>query len=142
MSQFLLRQVEEFHHDAGPPLRVRRRPGRLCSFGDGNRVLDLGVFGEGNLGLNLAGIGVEYVAEPPRSSLRFFAADEVADLTHEVSPLDVKWRAAFAALLCRLFPQRSRGEPTALRPSSPFIQWSIAADFLVKRATRTAGYQR
>ena len=84
--EFLLGQVEEFHHDACAPLRVRGRPGRLRRFGNRDRLLDLGMLGEGDFGLNLAGVRIENVAEPSRSSLHLFAADEVADLTHEVSP--------------------------------------------------------
>ena len=94
--KFLLRQVEKLHHDTGTPLWVRRRPSRLCRFSHRNRVFDLGVLGEGDLGLNFTGIGVEYVAEPPRSPLHLFTADEVADLTHEVSPFR-RWPARAAS---------------------------------------------
>jgi hypothetical protein len=44
------------------------------------------MLGEGDLGLHLAGIGIKDVAEAPRCALYFFAADEMADLTHELSP--------------------------------------------------------
>ena len=86
LVELLLRQFEELHHHARAALRVGRRPGRLCRFGNRDGVLDLGVLGERDLGLHLAGVGIENVAEPPRSPLHLFAADEVADLAHAVSP--------------------------------------------------------
>ena len=49
-----------------------------------DRVLDLGVLGQRDLGLHLAGIGIEHIAEPPRTALDLLAADEMADLAHRV----------------------------------------------------------
>ena len=84
--EFLLHQFEELEHDARAPLRIGRRPGRLRRFGDGNGVLDLGMLGEGDLGLHFAGVGIENVAEAPRCAIHLFAADEMADLAHGSSP--------------------------------------------------------
>jgi hypothetical protein len=53
-----------------------------------DRVLDLGVPGEGNPGLNLAGIRVENLAKPAGRPFYLFAADKVADLPHILSPVD------------------------------------------------------
>ena len=86
LIEFLLRQIEEFHHHAGTPLRIGGGPAGLRRFRNGDGMLDFGPFGECDLGLHLAGIGIENVAEPPRSPLHLFAADEVADLAHELSP--------------------------------------------------------
>ena len=56
--------------------------------GVGDRLLDLGLAGEGDLGLHLAGVGVEHVAVPAGRALDLLAADEMADLTHCCPP----WR--------------------------------------------------
>ena len=102
LVEFLLHQIEEFHQHARAPLRIGGGPGRLRRFGDRDGVLDLGVFGQRHLGLHLAGIGVEDVAEASRSPLHLFAADEVADLTHVVSPWTLSGiAAALVGLLCR-----------------------------------------
>ena len=71
--EFLLHQFEELEQHARAPLRIGRGPGRLrrCRIGDG--VFDLGLAGERDLGLHLAGIGIEHVAgaarKPPATSL-------------------------------------------------------------------------
>ena len=41
---------------------------------------------ERDLGLDLAGIGIEHIAGPSGLPLHLFTADEVANLTHESSP--------------------------------------------------------
>src|ERR1700674_2794794 len=45
-------------------------------------VVDLGMPGEGDLGLHLPGIGIEHVAMARGNALDGLAADEVADLAH------------------------------------------------------------
>src|SRR5262249_36608520 len=64
------------------PLRIGRRPAALRRLGVRNGGGDFGPAGEGDLGLDLAGIGVEHVAEPAGGAFRFLAADEMADLAH------------------------------------------------------------
>ena len=90
--EVLLHQFEELEHHAGAPLRIGRGPGRLRGFGIGDGVLDLGMLGERDLGLHLAGIGIEDVAEPSGGPLDVLAADEMADLTHGVASSDFKGR--------------------------------------------------
>ncbi len=80
--EVFLHQLQELHEHAGAPLRVHPSPGRLGFFGNGNRMLDLAVFGQRDPRLDLAGIGIEHVTEAPRSSFHVVAADEVTDLTH------------------------------------------------------------
>jgi hypothetical protein len=81
-----LHEIEEFHQHARAPLRIGGSPGRLGGFGNRDGVLDLRVPSQRHLGLHLAGIRIEDVAEASRSSLHLFAADEVSNLTHVVSP--------------------------------------------------------
>ena len=83
----LLDQLQELEHDPRAPLRVGRGPGRLRGLGIGDGLLDLGLGGEGDLGLDLAGIGVEHVAGAAGRALDLLAADEVADLTHGIFSL-------------------------------------------------------
>ena len=78
----LLDQFEKLEHHAGAPLRIGRRPGRLGGLRVGDGVFDLGMLGQRHLGLHLAGIGVEDVAEPSGGAFDGLAADEMADLTH------------------------------------------------------------
>ena len=86
--EFLLHQVEKLEHarargaagwwrprPAAPPARI------------GDRVLDLGMLGQRDPRLDLAGIGIEDVAEAARPALDGLAADEMADLTHRGSPV-------------------------------------------------------
>ena len=86
LVELLVRELEELHEHARAALRIGRRPARLRRFGNRDGVLDFGMLGQRDLGLHLAGIGIENVAEPSRSPLHLFAADEVADLAHAVSP--------------------------------------------------------
>ena len=58
--------------------------------------LDLGLAGERDLGLHLAGIGIEHVAQSAGGALDLLAADEMADLTHGLPPCDCS-RACQAA---------------------------------------------
>ena len=74
----LLHQLEELEQHARAPLRVGRGPGRLRRLGVGDRVLDLGLAGEGDLGLHLAGVGVEHVAAAAGACRHLLAADEMA----------------------------------------------------------------
>ena len=60
---FLLHQVEKLEHHARAPLRIGRSPGRLRGLRIGDGRFDLGLLGERDLGLHLAGIGIEDVAE-------------------------------------------------------------------------------
>ena len=83
---FLLHQLEKLEHHARTPLRVGRRPGRLRGLRIGDGVLDLGMLGQRHLGLHLAGIGVEDVAEASGGPFDGLPADEMANLTHEFSP--------------------------------------------------------
>ena len=82
LVEFLLHEIEELEQHARAPLRIGGGPGRLGGFGNRDRVLDFRVLSERDLGLHLAGIRIEDVAEASRCSLHLFAADEVADLTH------------------------------------------------------------
>ena len=118
--EFLLREVEELHQHARAPLRVRGRPGRLRSLGDRYGVLDLGMLGEGHFGLHLAGIGIEHVAEASRSPLHLFAADEVADLTHELSPwiMDGSSAVAMSAYCAAFFRSGHEGGGAASSAST------------------------
>ncbi len=86
--EFLLHQFEKLEQHARAALRVGRSPGRLRGRGVGDRVLDLGLAGEGDFGLHLAGIGVEHVAGAAGGARNFLAANEMADLAHVFSPLD------------------------------------------------------
>jgi len=70
-------------------LRIGGGPGRLRGLRVGDGVLDLGMLGERNLGLHLAGVGVEDVAEAPGNPFDLFAADEMADLTHGFALLEL-----------------------------------------------------
>ena len=79
---FLLHQFEELEHHAGAPLRIGRRPGRLRGLRVGDGMLDLGMLGQRHLGLHLAGVGIEDVAEASGGPFDGLAADEMADLTH------------------------------------------------------------
>ena len=80
--EFTLRQFEKLHEHACAPLRIDGCPGRLRGLGDGDRMLDLGTFGEGDARLHLTGIGIKHVAETSRCPFHLGAADEMADLAH------------------------------------------------------------
>jgi len=75
-------EFQELEHDARAPLRIGPRPGRLRRRSDHDGMLDLGVLRQRHLGLDLAGVGIEYVAEAPRIALDLPAAHEVADFAH------------------------------------------------------------
>ncbi len=79
---FLLNQLEKLEHYAGAALRIGRRPSRLRGLRVGDGRLDLGLLGQRDLGLHLAGIGIEHVPEPPGGAFDGLAADEMADLAH------------------------------------------------------------
>ena len=110
-SNSLLDQLEKFDHDAGAALRIGGGPGREGRLRIGDRLLDLGLGGQRDLGLHLAGIGIEDVAETSRCALHLFAADEVADLTHEFSP----WVTGF--------------ESDAVAPAPCAASWPIVPRF-------------
>ena len=79
---FFLHQFEELEHHAGAPLRIGRRPGWLRRLRVGDGMLDLGMLGQRHLGLHLAGIGIEDVAEASGGPFDGVAPDEMANLTH------------------------------------------------------------
>ena len=81
---FGLHQLQELEHHPGAPLRVGRGPGRLRRGGVGDGAFDLGFAGESDLGLDLAGVRVEHVAGPAGAAFDLFAADEVANVAHDV----------------------------------------------------------
>ena len=80
---FRLHQLQELEHHAGAALRVGCGPGRLGGGGVGDGLLDLGLAGERDLGLHLAGVRIEHVAGPPGRALDGLAADEMADIAHD-----------------------------------------------------------
>ena len=99
--ELLLHQLEELEENAGATLRVGCSPRRLSRLGIGDRLLDLRLAGESDLGLNLAGIGVENVAAAAGCSRHVLAADEMTDLAHDFPPQcrlipDHRWAAAVA----------------------------------------------
>jgi hypothetical protein len=77
-----LYQLEKLEHDARAALRIRSGPAGLRPLRIGNGMRNLGLFGERDLGLDLACIGVENVAEATGGSLNGFAAYKMANLTH------------------------------------------------------------
>ncbi len=82
LSYSLLQQLEELEHHARAALRIGRGPGRLRRLRVGDGGLDLGLGGEGDLGLDLAGVGVEHVAATAGRARHRLAADEMSDLAH------------------------------------------------------------
>src|SRR5262245_7448709 len=80
--EFLLNQLEKLEHNAGATLWIGRCPTGLSSLSVRDGVLDLGVLGERDPGLDLADIGIEDVAETPGCSLDDLATNEMADFTH------------------------------------------------------------
>jgi hypothetical protein len=84
--ELLLHQLEELEQNPRAPLRVGGGPGRLRRLGIGDRLLDLRLAGEGDLGLHLAGIGIEHVATAAGSARHRLAANEMADLAHRHLP--------------------------------------------------------
>src|SRR6266511_2218512 len=67
-------------------LRVGRGPGRLRRLGICDSLLHFRFAGEVDLGLHLAGIGVEHVAAAAGCARHAFAADEMADVPHQGLP--------------------------------------------------------
>ena len=65
----LLDQLEELEHDPRAPLRVGGGPFALRSLSIGDGRFDLSLAGKRDLGLHLAGVGVEHVAERPEPPL-------------------------------------------------------------------------
>src|SRR5262249_35202561 len=88
---------QELEHHARAPLRIGRRPAALRGLSIGDGGADVRPARERNLGLDLAGIRIEYVAEPARGSLHLFAADKMADLAHVLSPSDRAGAGALSA---------------------------------------------
>ena len=74
-----LGELEEFHHDARPALRVGGGPFAL----GGARILDRGAdFGfrrQRHLGLDVAGHRLKHVGRPPRGALDLLATDEMSN---------------------------------------------------------------
>ena len=85
--ELLLNQLQKLEQHARPPLRIGGGPRRLRRLRIGDCLRDFRRRGEGDLGLHLAGVRIEYVAEAPGDALHLFAADEVADLAHGPSPV-------------------------------------------------------
>ena len=83
---FALDQFEELEHHARAPLRIGGGPAGECGLRVGDGLLDLVLAGERDLGLHLAGIGIEHVAGPARGALDLLAADEMTDVAHHVLP--------------------------------------------------------
>jgi hypothetical protein len=77
-----LDQFEKFKHDAGTALRIGCRPAWLSRLRIRDGMLDLGVFGERDLGLDFTGIGIKHIAKTPRATCNRLATYEMADLTH------------------------------------------------------------
>src|SRR5262249_26573689 len=67
-------------------LRIGCGPCGLGGVSIGDGLLDFGMLGECDLGLHLAGVGIENVAESPRSPFNRLATDKMADLTHGRTP--------------------------------------------------------
>ena len=89
LVELALHQLEKLEQHARAPLRIGGGPGRLRGLRNRDGVRDLGALGEGDLGLHLAGIGIEHVAGAAGSAGDLLAADEMADLTHRRPPLHV-----------------------------------------------------
>ncbi len=85
-SYSALDQLQELEHDAGAALRIGGGPAGEGGLGIGDGLFDLGFPRQRDLGLHLAGIGIENVAETARRALDLLAADEMADLAHAYSP--------------------------------------------------------
>ena len=77
--EFLLGELEKLEHHPRAALRVRGRPGRLGSLRIGDRVLDLRMLRQGDLCLNLPGIGIKNVAKASGAPFYRLATDEMAD---------------------------------------------------------------
>ncbi|MNI48121.1 hypothetical protein D3C73_1026730 [compost metagenome] len=85
LGQFVhvrLDQALELEHDAGAALRVGRGPAFECGLRRLNRAIQLRRRRQLDAGLNLAGVGVEDVAEAARRPLESRTVDEVANIAH------------------------------------------------------------
>src|SRR5262249_18187904 len=93
--ELLLHELEELEQNPRAPLRVGGGPGRLRRLRIGDGRLHLRFVGEADLGLYLAGIGVEHVTAAAGRARDFLAADEMADFAHGRLPrtLGSRWRA-------------------------------------------------
>src|SRR6478736_4370090 len=80
---FGLDQLEKLEHDARAPLRIGRGPARKGGLPVRDRLLDLGLARERDLGLHFAGVRIEYVAGPPGRAGNLLAVDEMTDVAHE-----------------------------------------------------------
>ncbi len=87
--EFLLHQFEKLEQHARAALRIGRGPAGLRGLRIGDGVLDLGMLGERDLGLHLAGVGIEHVAAASGNACDFLAADEMADLAHGALPCPI-----------------------------------------------------
>ena len=74
-----LRQFEELHHDACAALRIGVGPLDLGVPGVLDGGANLGLGGQRDLGLDVAGHRLENVGCPPGRALDLFAADEMSD---------------------------------------------------------------
>ncbi len=100
----LLRQVEELEHHARAALRIGGGPGRAARPAAlAMAACDLGLAGERDLGLDLAGIGIEHVAETAGCPCDRFAADEMADVAHGSPPV--------GSFLSRILPRYGPDQP-------------------------------
>ena len=72
----------ELEHDPRAALRIDQRPGLLRPQRRLDGAVHLGLGGQLDAGLDLAGVGVEHVAVAARSAGEGGAVDEMGDLTH------------------------------------------------------------
>src|SRR5262249_60596536 len=86
LAVLLRPQLEEPKHPGAAALRVGGGPCGLCGCRFGDRLSDLGLGREGDLGLHFAGIGVVDVAGASGLALDLLAADEMADFSHSALP--------------------------------------------------------
>jgi hypothetical protein len=80
-------KVQKLHQDAGAPLRVRRRPRGLRGGPVLDRLTDLGLRGEGDLGDDIACHRLEHVAEAAGLALDLAPANKVPDVAHRAPPV-------------------------------------------------------
>jgi hypothetical protein len=76
-------QAHEVEHHPRPALRIGRRPGRLGRLGVGDGGVQLRGRGQRHARLDLAGVGIEDVAETAGRALDGATADEVGDAAHD-----------------------------------------------------------
>ncbi|MNN06453.1 hypothetical protein D3C81_1192440 [compost metagenome] len=77
-----LDQALELEHDAGAALRVGAGPALEGGLSGLNRAVHLADGRQLDAGLNLAGVGVEHVAETARCAVEGRTVDEVANVAH------------------------------------------------------------